>query len=111
MTASQCVGGAVGPATFAILFAWSISTTSSASNIAFIDQRFVFSLGAILRVLTLALVWKILVTDTMTDVVVDPPTPGSGGGPTIELEAIPQLDELEQENPTLTVGDKQSNLV
>lgn len=40
------------------------------------DQHFVFNLGALVRVVLIFVLWRILTQPVMTEVVVDPPTPG-----------------------------------
>lgn len=101
----------MGPGALAVLFAWSISETSTARDIPFANQHFVFILGAILRMVSLALVWKSLSEDSLTDVVEDPPTPQSGRAPPTELDTGHNRERNEQESSSFSIGDKRSDLL
>lgn len=93
------------------MFAWSISRTSTASDLLFVDHHFVFNLGALLRVVLMGLVWKSLTEDTLTDVVEDPRTPQSVRAPPTEPETTGDDNGSEQGNLSLSIGDKRSDLL
>lgn len=107
-SASLGLGGALGPFIFSIMFAWSISTTSSDNDIPLVDQHFAFNIGAAVRIVLLALLWKVLGEDTLTEVVGDAPSLVKLSS--MELENIDE-EEISESLGTLNVEGRRANLV
>lgn len=102
------LGGAVGPFAFSVMFAWSISTTSSASETSLVNQHFAFDISGVVRVLLLLLLWNVLGNDALTEVVVDH-SPSLKQLPSMELDSICGDDVPDP--PETSVADHRANLV
>lgn len=68
----QSLGRTIGPACWAVMFAWSISHPSR--NYPCVDFHLVFNFSAFIMLLVVVLSWKVLTEEYMTVVVEDPPT-------------------------------------
>lgn len=56
----ESFGNCIGPAGFAILYAWSISPSGSASKFGWVDYHFVFFTSAAILVVCAVLAWRTL---------------------------------------------------
>ncbi|CAM9917810.1 unnamed protein product [Sphacelaria rigidula] len=72
---AESVGRTVGPAGWAIMFAWSVSASGKNSPVG--GFRFVFTVSAILMGVVAVMGWKALTEESMTHVVEDSPSPPS----------------------------------
>lgn len=108
MSAGVGLGGFLGPFALSIAFAWSISTSSPASETPLVNQHFAFNVGAILRALLLMLLWKDLTEKNLTEVVNDVPVLESL--PSLELESIHEDHSMESSG-TQALGDRRVDLV
>lgn len=68
---SQSLGRTIGPVTWGLMYAWSISP-SGGGRLPFIDHRFIFTLSAILTAFVAALGCRVLTEESMTHVAEEP---------------------------------------
>lgn len=74
---SQSLGRTIGPAAWATMYAWSVSTApTGGALIPLVDYRFVFNISALLMGVVGVMVRRTLTTETMTIVVDGPPVVG-----------------------------------
>lgn len=69
----QSLGRTIGPACWAVIFAWSISAPGR--EISFVDYHLVFNFSAIIMLLVVVLSWNALTEEVMTVVAEEPSAP------------------------------------
>lgn len=89
-----------------MMFAWSISTSSSANDTPLVNQHFAFNIAAIARILLLILLWNLLTEESLTKVVDETPRPTE-----LALTEIKVDDDLPDNPESRAIGDRRVTLV
>lgn len=100
-SASVGFGGFLGPPALSMIFAWSISTSSSANDTPLVNQHFAFNIAAIVRIVLLILLWNLLTEESLTKVVDETPRPTE-----IALTEIKVDDHLPDDPGSRAIGDR-----